>query len=249
MRRNPTLPLVAAALLLGLGTVAPAGEPQGPDAPHIQTYRLNPDLNKEARLVYPTRRHPEVAVSRSLAAQPVHPWMAKIVLNNAMSTYIDPQRHLSGGKDLHLDENHSLIKAQRLHNSLSGMTTSQLNRLENQRRAAQPATAGGNHARVVHPNRPERPRTGRQSMHQPNRARVVRPNQARTVQPNRNRRNARPQPRRIEPAKPRPDRNNTAPAAEPAPQPKENRKPMPIPSVPRMEEQPGDRIAAGSDKP
>jgi hypothetical protein len=233
MRRNPTLLLVAAGgLTLGLGSVGLAGD-QDHSTPYQTSHQLQLDSPNHTRLVYPDRRHPEVEVSRSLSAQPVHPWKAKVVLNNTMSTYIDPARDLSTSSGLHLDDNHSLVKAQRRHNQLSGVTTTERNRQRNQRKMSRIAVSQGNRASVVRPNRPSRDHADRGRSARPNSARVVRPNRGR------------PQPQRTR-VHPTPQRNTPAPASEPAPKQKQqrDRRAVPMPSVPRHKEQPSGKIAS-----
>ncbi len=113
------------------------------------------------RIVLPLRMHREVEVSRSLAAQPVHPHLVKVVLGEdsarplsdggsgiVLSTYIDPLQKLHGPNGL--DENHSLVKAQRLHLALTGTTSEQVNALSYRSyRAATEQLGGANRARIV----------------------------------------------------------------------------------------------------
>lgn len=257
MRRHLT-PIVVAAvaalsLLLSLNTAGFAGEPQGPDTPYQPTQALKSDFTKNARIVMPARRHPNVAVSRSLAAQPVHPWKVQVVLRNSMSTYIDPLNPLAKGDGLHLDENHSLVKAQRRHQQLTGLTTSQLHQLRNEAAAAGSHLSRGNRAQAYHPNRAPSAQPQRAEAHRPNTARVIRPNRGRAQQP------AQSQRIRIHvvPKSPEPEKQPAAPAAEPEPAPrqeqkqeqeKNDRRSVPIPHVPRHEEPMDDRMAHGDGR-
>ncbi len=146
--------MIAAALLVA----APVAFAQ--DVPYEQAHRVGGMMNQGgARLIFPARLHREVEVSRSLAAQPVHPHLAYIQIGGgsedltaprgggALTTYIDPMRQLDG--DEGLEENHSFIKAQRLHRSLSGVTTEQLAALTSAALAAQPRGVGSNRARLI----------------------------------------------------------------------------------------------------
>lgn len=156
------VPIIFAWLFaLAAATVAMGGEVD--DKVRILPYRVSIPLEgavntSNARVIVPARLHPEVEVSRSLAAQPVHPWMVKVVLGGetinrwgstspVISTWIDPARKLDGSGGL--DENHSLVRAQRLHRSLtdSGDELTQQRIRGRQWRTEQ--IAAGNKARIV----------------------------------------------------------------------------------------------------
>lgn len=152
---SKSLPILTAALLAASSAFAQ-------DPPYEQSIGLNDFQNQgAARLIWYAQQHPQVAVSRSLAAQPVHPHMAKVQIggttsqtdggtsNGAITTWIDPLRRLDGNHGL--AESHSFVKAQRLHRSLSGTTTEQLAALYNASLAARPTAAGPNQARVIVP--------------------------------------------------------------------------------------------------
>ncbi len=149
--------IVATACLIAVASQAFAQS-----VPYEQSHTIGSLLNQgSTRLIYPARLHREVEVSRSLAAQPVHPHMAKVIIGGgsdhlssgraggALSTYIDPLRQLTG--DGGLDDDHSLVKAQRLHRSLSGITTDQLAALSNASLKTQPRAVGSNRARLILP--------------------------------------------------------------------------------------------------
>jgi hypothetical protein len=156
-----SLPVACLALLVFTGIAAAQAVPYQPQ------YGLGESLNRtSAHIVMPIRLHPEVEVSRTLAAQPVHPHMVKVLIGGEtisstpnvsanISTYIDPMRRLDG--DGGLDENHSLVKAQRLYLSLSGTTTEQLNtiRAHSEQLRARQHTPANRAYLVVAPPRPE----------------------------------------------------------------------------------------------
>lgn len=136
--------LVAVATVL-TGSVAFAQQNGSPQSPYAHSIDVHRSRTNRARIIVPAQHHPNVAVSRSLAAQPVHPHLVKIVLGDSISTYIDPAAQIDG-KYTHLDENHTLKKAARMYNGLTGVTTNELNRLRNTA-VAKPAL--GNRAFVV----------------------------------------------------------------------------------------------------
>lgn len=112
-------------------------------------------IGPSARIIMPANLHPEAAVSRELAAQPVHPYMVKVVLNDVSPftngavthTWIDPLQRLDGPGGL--DENHSLVRAQRLYLGLSGMSTEDINEIRYQSWRQQQELAGASRARII----------------------------------------------------------------------------------------------------
>ncbi len=158
--RRPRLSLGLAAVVAAVAAVAA----MGPGEVHAQSVPYEPQsttgqfASRAARIVVPARLHREVEVSRSLAAQPVHPWMVKVVLGNirplgtngTIHTWIDPLRKLDGSGGL--DDNHSLARAQRLFLSLSGITQRQIDavRIESHRLTRQ--YGGQSRARIVTPH-------------------------------------------------------------------------------------------------
>lgn len=133
------------------------------DQPYRQTTPVRSTGNGGgAQLVLPAREHPQVEVDRALSAQPVHPWMAEVQIggnaqragaasaepaSGQMTTFVDPLNDLTARG---LDDNHSLVRAQRLHRSLTGMSTRALNELRNRAHEASEARRGGSKARVIH---------------------------------------------------------------------------------------------------
>ena len=146
--------MMAAVIGLGMASIASAQ-----NVPYEYDHQLGgANKRSNARLIVAARLHREVEVSRSLAAQPVHPHMARVVLggefttgsgsvSGQIQTYIDPLRKLDGHRGL--DHNHSLVKAQRLHLALTGMTTEQLHAVRSQSEAAELAMPRANQARIV----------------------------------------------------------------------------------------------------
>jgi len=137
----------------------------GPPRRLINQNGLHPQFAPGARIIVPARMHREVEVSRSLAAQPVHPHLVKVVLGEdsvrlspggsphnvggvVLSTYIDPLQRLDGNRGL--DENHSLVRAQRQYLALRGVTTEQINAIRSSSdRARAEQLAPANRARIV----------------------------------------------------------------------------------------------------
>lgn len=130
MLKRMWLCAVGTALLTG-------GAAMAQDAPYQTSHNVNSfQTQGGTRIITPAQLHPNVAVSRTLAAQPVHPHMVKVIIGGGspgadtstgagqISTWIDPMQRLDGGDGL--DENHSLVKAQRLYLSLTGVSTEQL---------------------------------------------------------------------------------------------------------------------------
>jgi len=87
---------------------------------------VDADRPNAARIVVRPRLYPGVEVTRELSAQPVHPYLFEYhAAKHAHGTYVDAYRSLDTGEQ-RLDENHSLVKAQRLYRSLVGITTQDL---------------------------------------------------------------------------------------------------------------------------
>jgi len=152
MRRHFTFLLTATAIL-GIAALANAAD----NLPYQYSVPINPNGQfryppYHTRLVLPARMHRQVEVSRSLAAQPVHPHMVKVVLSGGsgiLHTWIDPVRRLDAG-ERRLDENHSLVKAQRLARQLMGITTNDLAELSNRSQAIKAAQlTPANRAKIV----------------------------------------------------------------------------------------------------
>ncbi len=169
---SATIRLLAAAVVAWMGTDALAqdavtGEAYGTSRPVIGSIPYQPIYAPQqtnssfgtTRIVVPARLHREVEVSRTLAAQPVHPHMVKVILgggrsagyetgaNPVISTWIDPLRRLDGANGL--DENHSLVKAQRLYLSLSGTTQRQIDEARVQSHRIQRTYASQSNARII----------------------------------------------------------------------------------------------------
>lgn len=122
-----------AAVLTALTPLGFVAETRAEGVPYESQVTTNGFYERSATIVVSPRLHPEVEVSRSLSAQPVHPHMVKVILGGdirpntsgaAQHTWIDPLRRLDGENGL--DENHSLVKAQRLYLSLSGVTQKEM---------------------------------------------------------------------------------------------------------------------------
>ncbi len=110
-----------------VATLMLSGVAVGQDVPYEQHYPLRPNHGDNvARLVVHPGHHPEVAVSRSLAAQPVHPHMAKLQLAG-QHTWIDPYRDYDA--DSRLDGGHTLIQARNLYFRQTGVSTRQLEQM------------------------------------------------------------------------------------------------------------------------
>lgn len=136
--------------MIGL-SVCLGGRAFAQDTVFQPTFPKRTGLENNTRIVIPPLLHPEVAVSRTLAAQPVHPHMAQVVIGGinhsaAMSTWIDPYRRLVG--EGLLDENHSLARAQRLFYGLRGVSSSDLDAARNASLALEPRVPGS--FRVIH---------------------------------------------------------------------------------------------------
>lgn len=136
--------IVAAAIVFA-GSAAFAQQNGSPQSPYAHSIDVHRSRTNRARIIVPQQHHPNVAVTRSLAAQPVHPHLVKIVLGDSISTYIDPAAQIDG-RYTHIDENHTLKRAARMYNGLTGVTTNQLNALRNTT-VAKPAL--GNRAFVI----------------------------------------------------------------------------------------------------
>lgn len=175
-----------------LGLVfASAGFAQNHDynTPYAQSHTLQSTSN-QAQLVMAARTHPEVEISRELHAQPVWPWMAKVIIGGPrvqtentsfffggfqrqfsdggtiQHTWIDPLQKLDGENGL--DSDHSLVRAQRRHLQLSGVTTTQIADIKNASLASRPRGAIANHALIIIPPQHESNTTGRAQAHQIN---------------------------------------------------------------------------------
>lgn len=136
-------------LVCSLGFLTAASTTALADAPYRHTRATTPQQPNTAQIYIPAELHPEVAVSRELAAQPVHPWMAQI-RSVTQTTYIDPLQPLDRtGTINRLDSNHSLVRAQRLHLSLTGVTNSDLAELSNASLDTQPRSYGGSNSATL----------------------------------------------------------------------------------------------------
>jgi hypothetical protein len=58
--------------------------------PFQTVYPLHDHTANSAELVLPAQLHPEVAVTRELAAQPTYPWLARVRYGRATTVAIDP---------------------------------------------------------------------------------------------------------------------------------------------------------------
>ncbi|MHB1157388.1 MAG: hypothetical protein ACYC26_11200 [Phycisphaerales bacterium] len=140
---------LAAGLSLAVANLALAQ-----DAPFEPQYAVSGAVSRSTRIVVPAQLHPQVAVSRELAAQPVHPFMVKVILGDirqdtggaVMHTWIDPLNRLDGPDGM--DSGHSLVRAQRLYLSLSGATTEEINEIRYQSWKQQQQLAGQSRARI-----------------------------------------------------------------------------------------------------
>ncbi len=145
---------VTTALLIG-------GVAMAQDTPYQRSHNVNSFQSQGGtRIITPAQLHPNVTVSRTLAAQPVHPHMVKVIIGGGspgantsagagqISTWIDPMRKLDG--DGGLDENHSLVKAQRLYLSLTMTSTEELNAIRSHSHEVYANTyAQSNRVRIV----------------------------------------------------------------------------------------------------
>ncbi len=196
-------------LFVVIGLSVFASETFAQDTVFLPTYPKHVNLEHNTRIVVPPLLHPEVAVSRTLAAQPVHPHMVQVVIGGsnrsaALTTWIDPLRRIDG--EGRLDANHSLVRAQRLYNALRGVTTEQINALRHASLALEPRGVGANRALLIitpsHTNRAvraavERPNLPVMILPSPLAPRDGRPN----VQPDRRRFDIRVAPEHPRPAK------------------------------------------------
>lgn len=132
--------IVAATLTITAMTAAARAE-----RPYQEQFPLDDDRPNTARVIVNAQLHPEVAVSRSLAAQPVHPHLAEVLLNEAISTYIDPLAELDGESGL--IEGHSLLRAQQLARDLRGISAVDLQAVQSRYTISQPVAT--NTARIV----------------------------------------------------------------------------------------------------
>lgn len=155
MKRSVT---ITAGLILSFASAASRA-----DEPLRGSYAMkSTGMANTAQLILSPQYHPEVAVDRALAAQPVHPWMAEVVLGgtpafahdhhsfgagNIITTFIDPLQRLDGNYGL--DSNHSLVQAQRLWLTFNGVDSNMLAEMSNAALAAQPRANAGNQAKLV----------------------------------------------------------------------------------------------------
>jgi len=149
-----------AAILTALTPLGFVAETRAEGVPYESQVTTNGFYERSARIVVSPRLHPEVEVSRTLSAQPVHPHMVKVILGGdirpdtsgaVQHTWIDPLQRLDGEDGL--DESHSLVKAQRLYLSLSGVTRKQLDAHRIRSHRLQRDYADQSRARiVVNPN-------------------------------------------------------------------------------------------------
>jgi len=210
------------------------------NTPYSQSHALQSTSN-QARLVYSARLHPETEVTRQLHAQPVWPWMAKVVLGGPrvqtendlssgdqrqfsdggtiLHTWIDPLQKIDGSNGL--DEDHSLVRAQRLHLQMSGTTTSELAAIKNASQAARPRGAIANHALIIIPPQHYSNRGGQAQTHRINFNNPMRKTSG---------------PSRLI----MPEQHKDQPKAEPHSQPKSQ---PDIPSVPRQTPDPDKTVA------
>lgn len=65
---------------------------------------------------------PAATVDRGLAQQPVHPYLMEVQQPGGAAVRVDPARNYNGTPIHKLDENHWILKAQRLHNSTTATT-------------------------------------------------------------------------------------------------------------------------------
>lgn len=154
MRRSTWIKVAVCGVVIGTGmTAATTPAAAEGDQPYRASYSLHSDRPNQARIIRPARQHPEVAVSRTLAAQPVHPWMAEVRLND-ITTYVDHAQPLHrDGRGL--DDNHSLRRAQQFHQRFNGLTSRDLAELRNASRAATDRPIPANRAKVITPDRQE----------------------------------------------------------------------------------------------
>jgi hypothetical protein len=150
---NVSRTVLVAMVVIGAATAA-----QAQSVPYETQYDLpGAGRRSDTAIIVSPRLHPEVEVSRTLSAQPVHPHMVKVVvgggysrtgkINGAVHTWIDPLRRLDGHEGL--DENHSLVRAQRLYLSLSGMTTREVHETQYHSWKLQQTYAGQSRAYIV----------------------------------------------------------------------------------------------------
>jgi hypothetical protein len=149
--------ILTALTLAGFTAAANAGS-----IAYETQYSTNGHYERSARIVVSPRLHPEVEVSRTLAAQPVHPHMVKVIIGGDISpysagavqhTWIDPMNRLDGENGL--DESHSLVKAQRAYLSLSGISQRQLDEHRIRSKQLESTYAGQTRARIIINARPD----------------------------------------------------------------------------------------------
>jgi len=157
MRRIAAAILTALTPLVGFTAAASAQS-----VPYETQVTTNGFYERSARIIISPRLHSEVEVDRTLAAQPVHPHMVKVILGGDISpnsagavqhTWIDPMQRIDGEDGL--DESHSLVKAQRLYLSLSGTTQNELDAHRIRSKQLQANYADQSRARIIVNPRPD----------------------------------------------------------------------------------------------
>lgn len=152
MRQSaPHLIIVALTAALGLPGLAGDGFANG-STPTPPASTVGPGLASDAQILFPREEHPDVAVSRSLWEQPVHPHLVQVQMNTGpfvQELWLDPLDNLEINSGI--DDNHWIMKYRRLYRQLNGVTTSDLAAHRNAELAARPR-AVPNSAQVILPN-------------------------------------------------------------------------------------------------
>lgn len=206
MRQMRRVWIVTGVLLMLAGGASAQDFQKVEGTPYEPVYPVSPDRPNAAKIVVPATKHPEVAVSRPLAAQPTRPWMVEVAIGS-LTTKLDPLRNLTD--DGGLDENHTLVQAQRQFLRIKRVPTSRINQLT--RAARRPAPDGGppNTARLIRRGKPNDPPA--------NAVRIITPTQLRRAAQNQSHgeNHAAPRPDQQEPQperqEPRPRTNPTNP--------------------------------------
>jgi len=104
--------LIGSLASLCVAPVALAAEP------NVRVYTVEPRQHQSVQIV--TRRvvEPAATVSRALSEQPVRPHMVELRIADR-TTFFDPQAEHLQPRRFRIDENHTIIRAQRLANSLN----------------------------------------------------------------------------------------------------------------------------------